>query len=236
MARRVSQSESEPQPSAASVRAALAGDAAAVRQLVDLLSPVVHARVARAVLRSGARARQGRDVRQGIEDLTQDVFAALFADDGRALRAWDPARGLSLANFVGLVAEHQVASILRSGRRNPWTEEPMLAEDLDAAMTTVDRTERTVHSRELLAALAERLRTVLTPRGLLLFQLLLVEEQSVESVCASAGMTPDAVYAWRSRLGKVVRHFGEELANDFPSDRAPPQRSTKGGLREDESR
>jgi hypothetical protein len=32
-------------------------------------------------------------------------------------------------------------------------------------------------------------------------------------VCAATGMSPDALYAWRSRLGKLVRTFlAEEIA------------------------
>src|SRR5579883_2724873 len=103
------------------LRRALAGDRAAARELVVLLSPVVHARVARKLFRSGLARKQGRELRQEIEDFVQEVFVALFADGGRPLRAWDPTRGLSLLNFVGLISEHQVDAILRSGRRSPWS-------------------------------------------------------------------------------------------------------------------
>jgi len=49
------------------------------------------------------RSAAGRDVRQEVADLIQEVFMALFADDARVLRSWQPERGLSLDNFVGLV-------------------------------------------------------------------------------------------------------------------------------------
>src|SRR5262245_1194983 len=104
----------------ARIEAALAGDEGAVRQLVDELGPVIQARVARALLRRAS----GRSVRQEVEDLTQEVFASLFEDDGRILRAWDETRGLSLKNFVGLVAGRQATSILRSGRTTPWRDDP----------------------------------------------------------------------------------------------------------------
>jgi RNA polymerase sigma factor (sigma-70 family) len=218
---------SDVRSSAAAVSAALAGELKAVRALVGALSPVVQARVARGLLRSGARSRLGIDLRQEVEDFTQEVFAALFADDGRVLREWDPERGLSLANYVGLVAEHQVASILRSRRRNPWTDEPTDDADLVRAAGVATDTDRRLHSRELLAALHERLRAELTVRGLHLFQLLLVEERSVESVCAETKMTPDAVYAWRSRLGKLVRKLADEIVGPT-SDSPAAQRSPQG--------
>lgn len=176
--------------------------------------PVVQARVARTLVRR--RGGSGRDARQEVEDLAQDVFASLFADGGRVLRAWEPARGLSLASFCGLVAEREAASILRSGRRSPWTDTATELDDLEKALAEVPDVEVRVSSREQLARLLDRLREALSPRGLELFHRLVVEEESVESVCASTGMTSDAVYAWKSRIGKVVRKLGAEMAASEP--------------------
>lgn len=181
-----------------------------MRALVDALTPVVQARVARGLLRRGGGAR-GRDVRQEVEDMTQEVFLSLFDDGGRALRAWAPARGLSLANFVGLVAERQVASILRSGRRSPWTEDPTDGDVLDASAGRARDHEGEVVSRDLLAAVVERVRAELSPKGLVMFERLVVDDASIETVCAEMEMQPDAVYAWRSRLAKLVRRIAGEL-------------------------
>src|SRR5207253_11410064 len=105
---------------------------AAVRELIAAVAPVVQARVARAALRRRSTREQGRDVREEVRDLSQEIFAALFDDDARALRAWRPTGGLSLANYVGLIVEHQVANIFRSGKRRPWSDAPMVDEDVDA--------------------------------------------------------------------------------------------------------
>ncbi|WP_437774464.1 hypothetical protein [Sorangium sp. So ce1097] len=61
------------------------------------------------------------------------MFLSFFADGGRTLRQWDAARGLSLPGFVGLVAKREVASTLRSRRRNPWTDAPTEDDPLDQA-------------------------------------------------------------------------------------------------------
>lgn len=193
---------------------ALSGDAAATRRLVGLLAPVVQARVARTLVRR--RGGSGRDVRQEVEDLAQEVFAALFADGGKVLRAWDPERGLTLSNFCGLVAEREAASILRSGRRSPWTEAATELDELEKSLAATPDAEVRASSREQLARLVDRLREALSPRGLELFHRLVVEEESVESVCASTGMTSDAVYAWKSRIGKVVRKLAAEMAASEP--------------------
>lgn len=196
------------------VDAALAGDAAATRRLVRAVLPVIQARIARVLSRR--RARSNRDVRQEVEDLAQEVFAALFADGGRVLRAWDPARGLGLPSFCGLVAEREAASILRSGRRSPWTEDATELDDIDRALPNDRGAEARVATREQLTLLLERARESLSPRGLELFERLIVAEEPVEKVCADTGMTPDAVYAWRSRLGKLVRKIAQEILSSEP--------------------
>ena len=201
---------------------ALAGDRNAVRALVRALAPIVQARVARALVRRRAAAR-GRDVRQEVEDFSQEVFVALFEDSGRVLRAWRPARGLSLENFVGLVAERQAISLLRCGRRSPWTEDPTLDAELEADRPDERGPESVTASRELYERLLERVEGELSPLGLELFRRLLVQQQPVAEVCAELGQTPDAVYAWRSRLGKLVRKLAADLVSDPTASQRTPR-------------
>ena len=150
--------------------------------------------------------------------MTQEVFASLFADDAKALRAWQPARGLSLVNFVGLIAEHQVASIFRSGKRRPWSEEIVVDNDFESIGETAIGPERQVASVQFYGLLLERMRAELTPRGFELFHMMFIEEKSVEAVCATMGMSTDAVYAWRSRLPKLVRKVAAEIETDKTAD------------------
>lgn len=195
------------------VERALAQERDALRSLVDVLTPVIQARVARALLRRAASA-SGRNIRQEVEDLTQEVFVSLFAERGKALRAWEPQRGLSLINFVGFLAERQVASILRTTRRSPWTEDPTLLEELDGPAVDASA-ELRVASQQMLEALLDRLREELSPLGLSLFEQLFIQQRSVAEVCEQSGMSRDAVYAWQSRLGKLSRRLGAELSSDF---------------------
>src|SRR5881227_559933 len=104
------------------IRRVLAGDPAALARLVAVLTPVIHARVARTLLAHRSLLASGRDLRQEVEDQSQEVFLALFRRDARSLRSWQAERGLSLENFVGLMAERRVKSFLRSGRQNPRKE------------------------------------------------------------------------------------------------------------------
>ena len=207
--------------SAGLVQRALSGDQSALTRLVAGLTPVIQARVARTLLARRAWLGSGRDVRQEVEDLTQDVFLLLFSKDSHVLRSWQAERGLSLENFVGLVAERQVVSFLRSGKRNPWKEDPSPVEELDEpAMESGP--EEVAASREQLGLLLDRLREKLTPLGHQIFLLLFVQERSIPETMAASGLSADAVYAWRSRLRRMARQLLAEL-----SGKPEPARKTQ---------
>jgi RNA polymerase sigma-70 factor (ECF subfamily) len=184
------------------------------------LTPVIQARVARTLLARLARLGGGRDVRQEVEDLTQDVFLSLFSRDARVLRAWDSERGLSLENFVGLVAERFVVSALRSGRRNLWKESPSLPEELERE-SPERGPEAVTASREQLRLLLDRLREEVSPLGWRLFELLFVQELSLPEVKLASGLSDDAVYAWRSRLRRVAQRLLHEMSGSEPRRRTP---------------
>ena len=197
----------------ARIEAALSGDRAAMTAILDELLPIVHVRVARAMIRRRHQAR-GRDLRTDLEDFVQEVFAALFKNDGRALRQWDPTRGLSFTGFVGFLAERQVALAMRSDRRNPWTEDPTNEESLIRLSGTDTSTETRIQTRERLAHLSEHLRERLSPRGRQYFQMIFVERRPIAEVAKATGATPQAIYAWRSRLTKVLRKLDANEATD----------------------
>lgn len=193
---------------------ALAGDAGMRRRLVESMAPIVHRRVAGIVARKRPAA-QARDLRQVVEDVVQDVFASCFASDARVLRSWDPARGLSFENFVGLVAEREALSLLRSAKRNPWTEDPTLADDeVFADVPDLRAVEARLESRNLIAVLAERLRERLSPLGMQYFRWLYIEQQPVDRIAERARTTPGAIYVWRSRLRRMVADVAVELDHE----------------------
>jgi RNA polymerase sigma-70 factor (ECF subfamily) len=182
------------------------------RLLIDALTKVIKSRVLRAVRRRHVYRSQRRAIAQELEELTQEVLLVMFADDARALRAWDPARGLTFPGFAGLIAEREIADILQSNRRRPWSElstvdiatlsgdEPACAIDLEAA----------VAARQHLQQLGQRLQTELSPRAARLFVLIFVEQRSVDTIMSETGMSAEAIYAWRSRLTKTLRRMADE--------------------------
>lgn len=212
-------------PSIDLVRRAMDGDSRAMRQLVSDLTPVIRAGVGAVLARGQAFGR--RAARQEIEDVTQTVLLALFADRGRVLLQWDPARGRDLPSFVALLARRETVSVLRSRRRSPWTEDPTRLEDLDREPVSRMGPESEAISRDMLAALTNAVRERLTPRGAELFDLLFLEGRQVDEVCELTGMSADAVYAWKSRLTRQVREILEDLGAP-PSTIPPPPDGAAG--------
>jgi len=196
-------------PQVDDVRRALGGDRTAMRALIAHLRPAIHGEVAAALDRRRGLGR-GRDVRQEVLDLVQEVFMALLNDDGRILRRWDPAAGCSLRGFVRMVSRHQVASIMRSGRRSPWSADPTEGAALERHVPAVDP-RAALESRARLDVVLERLHARLDTRGWVLFERLYIDEAAADTVAAELGMTRDAVYAWRARFKRLVARLAREI-------------------------
>ncbi len=187
---------------------ALADDRAALSELASRLAPIIRQRVARVLRRRGGAGQP----RCALDDLTQEVFVRLLASDRRALRARDPARGLSVSRFVAMIAEREASSVLDSQRRTPRSDGLELHADLDEVHGAEEPGEQRQIARDLAVKLCEGLHAWLSPRGRALFQLLYVRDEPLEAVARRFGMPRSAVYAWRSRVGKRARELLDELA------------------------
>jgi DNA-directed RNA polymerase specialized sigma24 family protein len=197
------------------VERALAGDPSAVAELVDELVPVIQRRVARALVLSG-RCRAD-SIRTEVEDLTQEVLITLLSNCGAPtsgargvagtqtgaspLNDWQPERGLSLKNFVGLVAQRHTLAVLASRRRSPFASEATAPADLAALSSgTQSASEGRLELERLVSALEEQL----SARGLEMFYRLYVWQETPAEIAAATGQQLDAVYQWRSRIRKLA--------------------------------
>jgi RNA polymerase sigma-70 factor, ECF subfamily len=191
------------------VRAALARSPSACRQLVSRLTPVVHRRVAQVWM--ALTPLRGRAVeRSQLLDLTQQMLLLLFDNDGRVLARWDAGLGLSLENFVGLVTEREVASILRSGRRSAWAETPTEDEVLALKPDEVEP-ERRLASRDEFVRIWRIVEERLSPRGIALLRALVIEELPIEQAAREFGMSNAALYTFRSRARALMQQARVQL-------------------------
>lgn len=197
----------------AMLTAALAREPTASRALVQRLTPSIQARV-HAVLLRAERAGRLTVTRERVVDYTQEVFLTLLEDEAKVLRSWSPDRGANLSTFVGLVAERVALALLRSGRRGAWLEDPTLSEGIDLVAEPAEPATAPVENRDYLRKLLDALKESLSPRGMELFRALYVEQRSIEDVAAAYEMTPEALYAWRSRLKRLLVELDDKLLRE----------------------
>jgi RNA polymerase sigma-70 factor (ECF subfamily) len=191
------------------VKRAARGDSSACDALVRRMSPIIRRRVSRALMVHG---KHDGVQRSDVLDLCQEVFVVLLDRGARVLSTWDPQRGLSLDNFVGLVAEREARSILRSGRRSAWAERPTAYDDL-SLLGLSETLERQLAARQELTNTLDALRERLTPSGFAMFEALFVDEEPIEAVAERFRTTPNALYTFRSRLRRELTREEPELAN-----------------------
>jgi len=190
---------------------ALAGRPQGIRGLVQALLPIVRARVRRVLARNPAGAPC---LAQDVDDVVQETFGVLFAEDARLLRRYDPERGMSLANYVGQIAEREAGRLLRARgaakRRGEILATPM--EDvLQRAPDGGEGTVALLEKRERMEMLLARLREELTDESFLVFELLYVRLLSAPEAASMLGCEVQAVYTRKSRIRTRVRALLVEL-------------------------
>jgi RNA polymerase sigma factor (sigma-70 family) len=176
--------------------------------LIAELTPVIRSRVGQRLCRSGAVAYSG-EARFEAEDLTQEILMHLFERNGRTLRRWDAGRGLSLHNFVRLVAQRHVVTVLR----RQWLHKESAAADeqLSRCPDPSPPAAMRLEGAEIISQLMEALRARLTSRAMRILELLHFEDRSVAEVSAMLEMTPNALYAARNRIRGQLRAIAREL-------------------------
>ena len=189
----------------------LDGDRRAVAAFVRVMTPIVQARAAKAMR---GFAVEGSRARQELEDMVQDTFLALFANESKLLRGWDPDRGLSFQNFVGLIAYRLALSKLRTQKSNPFNADPTMDEELEQGQEPEPAFDTALAQRDLMVKVVARVRAKLSPLGLSLFTALIIEEREIEDVMMEESMSRDALYAWRSRLLKAIKREYQSLLSE----------------------
>ena len=195
---------------AAELKLCLSHGEPGMSRLVGHLRPILHARVARVLLRYGRCATA--NLREEIQELIQEVFVALFEREAQALKTWDPALGMSLENYVGLVAERRVASILRDrGRIKRAAEEQALDDGKSELRDLARGPGSNAEDRQMLQLLLSRIRQSSSPISWKVFQMRFIQELEIDEISGETGMSPDAIYASVSRVRRLARHLRLEL-------------------------
>ncbi|MFT5679288.1 MAG: RNA polymerase sigma factor (sigma-70 family) [Myxococcota bacterium] len=178
----------------------LRGDTIARERLVICLLPVIHARVARAVLRHGP-ASVRHNLRMEVEDLVQEISLSLFEDDCRILRTWSSRHGVPLVGFIGVVARRRTISLLRQR----WKTETLLSGEILAQTASEMGLEDALIRRDLLMRCFAAVGSVQNPLGTEMMRLLFLEGLPVSAIEEQTGRSAAAIYQWRRRLVEALR-------------------------------
>ncbi len=170
-----------------------------MQQLAGRLGPFIRARVLRMTRSEPARA----------DDLMQEVWAHLLAEDARALRAWNPARA-SLPGYVNLLCSRVVAKSFRAEgaqKRRPRGGLTLLEGGTHPTGTPAP--DRVAQDRERLDALWTHLQASLGPMGRLVLSMLFVDNRPPKEIAAALGLSVATVNGWRHKIKLAARAFEE---------------------------
>lgn len=189
------------------------GDAGARRRFVEEYSGIVSYGVSVIFQQFGRPSR-----REEIEDLSQEVFLALFDQDARKLRQYQGRNGCSLASWVRVVANRLTIDKLRKEGRTISLDDPMNAEATKIRETRPDAAPGPEPQVEqaLRAARVREMVEDLPPKDRLFVRLFYFQGLPIEEVAEMIGVTTNAAYVRKMRLHEKLRRiadarFGGEL-------------------------
>jgi RNA polymerase sigma factor (sigma-70 family) len=187
------------------VAAAIVDAPGARERLFEAYAPAVHTAISRYL------ALRGRGRLDLADDLTHEVFLALFHDGGRRLRHFEGRNGCSFGGWLRVVAVRLAIDVLRRERRL------VSLDDDGPAMTDLRRALRSeggdpelgVQGHETATRLADAIAS-LGAKDRLLVELHLVRGASLPAVAAALGVTANAAYVRKSRVLERLRRSVEE--------------------------
>jgi RNA polymerase sigma factor (sigma-70 family) len=178
------------------INRAASGDEAAQRELYDRLAPIIRGRL---------RFERSRAVKRlsptlGLEDVAQHVWMVLVKDGYRQLLSYDPARGKSLAGYVGLIAGREYGNLTRT----PHRETQEITED--ARANGIDPETFTVAS-DLRRRCYQDIAATLSPRGKLVLDLFFLEQKTTGEVAHILGWREQAVSNWVFKIRRQIEEW-----------------------------
>jgi RNA polymerase sigma-70 factor (ECF subfamily) len=177
-----------------------AGAPGARERMVASYAAVVRAAILQFL---AARCRGRMDL---ADDLTHEVFLALFRDDGRKLRQFEGRNGCSLAGWLRVVAVRVAIDLLRRERHSPSLDDdtgPMLELRRSLSADTPSP-EDTVVAAETGARLRDAIRG-LASKDRVLVELHIIRGVPIQEVATTLGVTTNAAYVRKSRVLERLR-------------------------------
>jgi RNA polymerase sigma factor (sigma-70 family) len=183
------------------VEKVLIGDQRAKKELVERLSPLIVGCVKRLNVKNRSFLYEERD-------FAQEIWARLFVDDGKLLKQYDSRRGVSLKGYFIMVIQREIGNQLQKERalkrgRNVTID---LEEDDDTPVEQ-DTPEQYMEARELAQQLDQRLRCVLSERGMNVLHTVFREGADPSEIAKNLKVSVQVVYNWLHKIRILCRDF-----------------------------
>ncbi len=184
------------------VEDALLGWRSAQEELVGRLLPVVRSGVAKACFGPAAE----------VEDLVQEVWLALFEDEGARLEAFDPSRGGGLEAFVSVVAGRVARQRVRERRTKKRGVDVRVisiqGEREDLSLPDPHPTpDVAAEGKQVAARLVAFLEAKLPERGRLVLRLVFTDGVPPDEAARALGVRVQVVYNWQHKVRALSRKF-----------------------------
>jgi RNA polymerase sigma factor (sigma-70 family) len=137
-----------------------------------------------------------------INDLFQELFASICADNCKKLRMFDPCRGVSLASWLRMIAVRMTIDHLRK-QRSSTSLEDLLTEPSQAGgqETHIDN-----ESLQCLSAILEEL----SDKDKLLIELFYFKELPPEEIALILNISIGAIYTRKNRIIEKIREIAKQ--------------------------
>jgi hypothetical protein len=210
----------DPQHTPELVQQALTLQGAPLGQLLLSLRPVLTARAGRTLAR---HRRLARAAAIEVPDAVQEMTLRLLERDGQWLRSWDPARGMSLPSWVGLLGERALRTLLLRSTQAALLSSAAIDPERQGSCSIAQ-----LEARDLLSKAALSLDPTSRARELLLLEALQAPLEDAGQLAARLGISTEALYCARSRLLRRLRAAaGEEIAPSADEHHAQPPRELR---------
>ncbi len=137
-----------------------------------------------------------------INDLFQDLFASICADNCKKLRMFDPCKGVSLASWLRMIAVRMTIDHLRRQRSSTSLEDLLTEPSRDGGQETHIDDETLQCLRGVLEELSDK--------DKLLIELFYFKELPPEEIARILNISVGAIYTRRNRIIEKIREIARQ--------------------------
>lgn len=178
----------------------LHGSAVAWESFQHQYEALVRACVRKALLRFHAEHNQ-----DDVEDLVADTWYLLLKDDKKKLRRFDPARGVRVSSWIGLVTTNHVIDVLRRRRNHQSLDE---IPDIDARTSSHEQTPQQILEARQEVSVASRALALLNSSDRDFLLACYRDERQPAELADQLGVSINTVYSRkfkiRAKLTRIV--------------------------------